>query len=111
MVSRIEIRPKGGDWTFERNLMPGNSCGIADPLMDGGEEIISVSCDEHDAATSITRLKAGDFYEDPQSGEVCILKKDADFVLRLGDPPYETLIQSQINSDKIGLRIAHRDVF
>lgn len=110
MVSRIEIRPKGCDWTFERSIMAGDSCGISNPLMDGGEEIIAVVCDENDLTTTVTRLFEGEYYEDSETGEICFTKEPVT-VLKVGDPHYVTDIQSQLNSDKIGLRISHQNIF
>ncbi len=110
MVSRIEIRPEGCDWTFERGIMAGESCGISNPLMDGGEELIVVICDENDLTTTVTRLFEDEFFEDSKTGEICF-EKDPVAVLKLGDPHYITSIQSQLNSDKIGLRISHQNVF
>lgn len=109
MVSRIEVRLPGQDWTFARNIMPGSSGGISDPLMDGGEDIISVACDELDESTLVTRLKQDD-YVLSETGTVCILKSP-DVVLRLGDPHYITTVQSQVNSDRLGLRISHQKSF
>lgn len=109
MVARIEIKPEGKDWTFERNVMPGTSCGISDPLMDGGEEIIAVICDENDEKTTIARIQAVDYII---NGEGCVdILKPPDVTLRLGDPHYITSIQSQLNSDRIELRISHQDKF
>lgn len=110
MVSRIEIKPEGCDWIFDRGIMAGDSGCISNPLMNGGEELIVVKCDESDLSTTVTRLFEGEFYEDSKSGEFCFAK-DPVAVLKLGDPYYVTNIQSQLNSKKIGLRISHQKVF
>lgn len=110
MVSRIEIKPEGCDWIFDRGIMAGESCGISNPLMDGGVELIVVRCDENDLTTTVTRLFEEEYFEDRETGEICFTK-DPIAVLKLGDPHYVTSVQSQLNSDNIDLRISHQKVF
>lgn len=109
MVARIETRRKEGDWTFECNVMPGSSRGISAPLMDGGEEVIAVMCDEEDRTTTVTWLKEGDF--EIRGDDRVDFFKEPDVTLRLGDPHFVVSILSQLNSDMVEVRVSHQAKF
>ncbi len=109
MVARIEVKPTGEEWIFERNVMPGTSEGLHDPLLDGGEEIIVVVCDKNDEFTLVSRIKDGEYViSDDESVDIF---KEPDVTLRLGDPHYLTTVQSIASNDRIEVRIPHQDIF
>lgn len=109
MVARIEVKPTGEEWIFERNVMPGTSAGMHDHLMDGGDETIVIACDELDEKTIVARLKEGEYLL-KEDGNV-ELYKEPDSVLRLGDPHFITTVQSIASNNRIEVRISHQDKF
>ncbi|MDO8269116.1 MAG: hypothetical protein Q7T54_00405, partial [Candidatus Levybacteria bacterium] len=64
---------------------------------------------DKDETTTVARLKEGEF-EINEDGCVDIFK-EPEVTLKLGDPHFVTSIQSQLNSDRIDVRISHQDKF